>query len=313
MTLSEVMRYMELLSEKQLRPDFFEATRHLDHIVHMITNYPTQIGNFSQDIHSAAQEVQRSFAQVENVMLDLRSVLNKVKQNLEPQIFSSSYNLWDQEMRYETVEWILNRKLFIEPADFDIMYGHLLGYTDWRLPGMIIRPALEKWIEHLVPLDPLYIVDTDSALMQPSIASFTEEYQRRLRPYVITETNRTAIMGELPDLQFGFIFAYNYFNYKPIEVIKRYLKEIFGKLRPGGMFMFTFNDCDWSHGAALAERNFMCYTPGSMIIHEASMLGFELAYKHNGLGNVHWLELKQPGDITSLRGGQSLAKVIVKS
>lgn len=313
MKLSEILLYMELLDDKRLKTDFFDTTRHLDSIVHAITDYPTQIGNFSQDIQLAADEVRRSFTNVENVMLDLRSVLEKLKKNMEPEMFANSYNLWDQEMRYENSNYILNRRLSIEPQDFGIMHGHVLNYTDWRLPGMIIRPGLEKWIEHLVPLDPLYVVDTDIDLVNPAVEQFTEEYQRRLRKYVINDLRRTSIMGDLPDHQFGFVFAYNYFNYKPIEVVKRYLKEIFDKLRPGGVLMFTYNDCDWSHGVALAEKNFMCYTPGTAIQHEAMMMGFEILYKHRGLGDISWFELKKPGDITSLRGGQSLAKIVVKS
>lgn len=313
MKLSEIMAYMELLDDKQSRTDFFEANRHLQHIVQLIATHPTQIGNFSQDIQSAANEVERSFAQVENVMLDLRSVLEKSKQNMVPGMLADSYRLWEQEMRFETNNYILNRRLAIEPQDLEVLHGHVLTYTDWRLPGMIIRPGLESWIEHLVPLDPLYVVDTNIDLMKPAVEKFTIEYQRRLRLYPVNEFARTSILGQLPDNQFGLIFAYNYFNYKPIEVVNRYLGEIFTKLRPGGIFMFTFNDCDWSHGAALAERNFMCFTSGQTIENQARVLGFEVVYKHHGLGNISWLELKRPGDIESLRGGQSLAKIIVKS
>lgn len=312
MKLSEVLAYMELLDDKRLQTDFFDTTRHLDSIVHSITDYPTQIGNFSQDIQTAADKVRRSFVDVENVMLDLRSTLEKMRNNMEPEMLANSYRLWEQEMRFDTSDYILGRRLSIDPADYELLYGHLLGYTDWRTPGMILRPGTEKWIEHMVPMDPLYLVDNNQELLDPSIAQFTEEYQRRLRPYVVNDFERTSIMGSLPDGQFGLVFAFNYFNYKPIEVIKRYLTEVFQKLRPGGVFMFTFNDADWAHGAALAERSFMCYTPGRLIQDTAAILGYEVVYKHHGLGDINWFELKKPGDIQSVRGGQSLAKVLVK-
>lgn len=312
MKLSEVLAYIELLDNKLSQPNFYDASRHLDNVVHLITTYPHQLGNFSQEIHSAAEEVKASFAKVDSVMIDLQQTLEKIKANLERPLFEDSVNLYEQEMVFETNDYILNRKLAIDPEDHEVMYGHLLNYTDWRLPGMIIRPGLEKWIEHLVPLDPLYVVDTNDELVEPAVARFTVEYQRRLRRYTIIDSERTSIFGQLPDAQFGFIFAYNYFNYKPIEIINRYLKELFGKLRPGGVFMFTYNDCDWSHGTALAEKKFMCYTPSRIIEHEAMLVGFEIVYKHRGLGNINWLELKRPGDIVSYRGGQSLAKIVVK-
>ena len=312
MKLSEVLAYIELLDDKLSQPNFYDASRHLDHVVNQIVEYPHQLGNFSQEIQSAAEEVKASFAKVDSVMIDLQQTLEKIKANLERPLFEDSVNLYEQEMVFETSDYILNRKLAIDPEDHEVMYGHLLNYTDWRLPGMIIRPGLEKWIEHLVPLDPLYVVDTNDELLEPAVSQFTVEYQRRLRRYTIIDSERTSIFGQLPDNQFGFVFAYNYFNYKPIEVIKRYLKELFGKLRPGGVFMFTYNDCDWSHGTALAEKKFMCYTPSRIIEHEAMLVGFEIVYKHRGLGNINWLELKRPGDVVSYRGGQSLAKIVVK-
>ena len=309
MKLSDVMYYMELLDNYQLQTDFADTSRHLDSIVYTIQNYSTQLDNFSQEIESASNDVRQSFSQVDNVLSNMKLVLERIRLSNEPEMLNNSYLLWEQGMGFEPTDYILNRRLAIDPKDFDVFYGHLLTYTDWRVPGMIIRPGLEKWIEHLVPLDPLYVVDTDAELIQPSVNKFTVEYQRRLRTYVINDMRRTSILGDLPDNQFGFVFAYNYFNFKPMEVIKRYLKEIFLKLRSGGIFMFTYNDCDWAHGTALAEKNFMCYTPGSSIVHEATMQGFEVVYQHRGLGNVSWLELKRPGDIKSLRGGQTLAQI----
>jgi hypothetical protein len=108
------------------------------------------------------------------------------------------------------------------------------------------------------------------------------------------------------------IFAYNYFNYKPIEVINRYLEELFNKLRPGGSLIMTYNDCDQDHGVQLAEKNFMCYTPGQHIVNRAENVGLELFAQHTGQGDLSWFEFKKPGHIQSLRGGQTLAKIMPK-
>jgi len=42
-------------------------------------------------------------------------------------------------------------------------------------------------------------------------------------------------------------------------------------------------------------------------------LGFELREAYDGQGDVSWLEFKKPGDLASLRGGQTLAKVVAKT
>ncbi len=162
----------------------------------------------------------------------------------------------------------------------------------------------------MVPMDPLYLVDTHQELLAPAIQKFTVEYQRRLRSYVINDRQPGTIMHKLPDSQFGFVLAFNFFNFRPLELIQRYLTELHSKLRPGGTLIMTYNNCDQSHGVGLAERNWMLYTPKRLILEHAASLGFELAASYDGQGDTSWLELKRSGDIDSLRGGQTLAKII---
>jgi hypothetical protein len=57
----------------------------------------------------------------------------------------------------------------------------------------------------------------------------------------------------------------------------------------------------------------MLYTPKRLILKHAFNLGFELAFAHDGTGDVSWLELRKPGDLASLRGGQTLAKIVAKT
>jgi predicted methyltransferase len=104
--------------------------------------------------------------------------------------------------------------------------------------------------------------------------------------------------------------VYNFFNYKPLEIVNQYLTEIYQKLKPGGVVAFTFNDCDHSGAAALAERNFMCYTPGRLVLAHAQTLGFQVRQRYRMNSSTTWIELQRLGQLTSLRGGQSLAKVV---
>ena len=83
-------------------------------------------------------------------------------------------------------------------------------------------------------------------------------------------------------------------------------------MRPGGVFAFSINDGDLAGGVANAERMFMCYTPGSMIISISQMIGFSLELRHELDRAVTWIELQRPGEKSSLRAGQALAKVIHK-
>jgi SAM-dependent methyltransferase len=139
---------------------------------------------------------------------------------------------------------------------------------------------------------------------------FTQEYKHRSRPYVINDWKDAEIFTALPTNQFGLIFAYNYFNWKPIEIIEKFLAEIYQKLRPGGAVVFTYNECDNWYGVGAVENAWMCYTPGSRIQAIARNFGYKIINQFTGAGNIAWLEMRKPGEIRSLRGSQVLARVI---
>jgi hypothetical protein len=201
----------------------------------------------------------------------------------------------------------------IDDDDDLMLRSRLRNLTDWRLPGMIIRPGVETYIEEMVPLDPLYVVDHDPELMKPAISKFTPEYQRRLCEYVIDDWADGPVLDKLPDNQFGTIFAYHYFNHKPMPIICKFLTEFYQKLRPGGSVLMTYNNCDRAHGVIRAEHTWMSYTPKRLIEQHAIKTGFELTNSYDGKGDVSWLEFRKPGNIVSLRGGQTLAKVLAKT
>jgi SAM-dependent methyltransferase len=170
----------------------------------------------------------------------------------------------------------------------------------------------EDWIKELVGCDPLYLVDTHSELLEPAKLRFNDQYQRRLRTYTIRETTESNMLDQLPDGQFGFCLAYNFFNYKPLEVIEAYLKELYIKLKPGGVVAFTFNNCDRAEGIELFEKHFMSYTPEKNLVALCQSTGYEIKNVFRLDQSCTWIEIQRPGETTSLRGGQSLAKILYK-
>jgi SAM-dependent methyltransferase len=310
MKLSELVSYLNLLESNELATDYYVAVKKFHEIGHVVANHAVQIDEYSSAFAEKINAITREFQHAQTALDDLKSHVRKQIAALEPAQYQASQRVYEEEMCYEPTEYILNRRLVIDTDSRLLLTGRLLQYTDWRLPGLIVRPGREKFIEELVPLDPLYLVDQHEELMQPAIQAFTPEYQRRLRPYVIDDYKHVDALRQLPANQFGLIFAYNYFNYKPMKVVREYLDSMFARLRPGGVAIFTYNDCDWAHGVALAEKNFMCYTPGREIQAHCNQLGFETLSVNHGQGDVAWMEIKKPGEIESIRGGQSLAKIV---
>ena len=181
--------------------------------------------------------------------------------------FAESYRLHDQEMINDSDQHILQRELQLDAGVQNYILSRVAIHSDWRHAGLVIRPGRGEWLFKMVGCDPLYLVDIRASLLEPCMNQFPPEYQRRLRRYVLRETDTHGqILTGLPDGQFGICVAMNFFQFKPLELIRLYLAELYRKLRPGGILALTFNDCDRAGGVALVEQHFMCYTPGSMLL-----------------------------------------------
>jgi hypothetical protein len=312
MKLSSIVHYRNQLDATNVQLICDQAEHELAAINHVVASQQHDVGFYKARIAKRLNLVHDSFDQLLQVFDGLKTDLDSAIQKHQAAYYEESTRLYSQEIYHETPDQTLKRRLAIDDDSNLLLRTRLRNYTDWRIPGMIIRPGLESFVEEMVPLDPLYIVDQTQELIDPAVSRFNETYRARLRPYVINEHD-TEILGSLPNNQFGLIFAYNYFNFKPMELIQQYLEELYEKLRSGGTVIMTYNDCDLSHGVALAERNFMCYTPGSHVVKIAESTGFDVTYRHTGSGDLAWIELQRPGEIVSLRGGQTLAKVVARS
>ena len=242
MKLSEIVAYRNQLRSIDHTDQVSGALGYFNEVEHIVTSHQLQISNRSEDLQKIISDIQREVSKFKLTIDETIQQIESIIADRESEYYQESSKIYFEQSCFDSLDLILNRRLKITYENKEMLMGAVRAHNSWRVPGMIIRPGLEDFIEDLVPLDPLYIVDSHQELMRPSVEKFTPEYQRRLRKYVITETHDNKIFEQLPDGQFGLIFAYNYFNFKPVEVIKRYLQELFVKLRPGGGLVFTFND-----------------------------------------------------------------------
>jgi hypothetical protein len=164
----------------------------------------------------------------------------------------------------------------------------------------------------MVALDPLYVVDLSEALLQPAVSHFPDMYQIRVRQYVINDKTDDKIFDRLPKGQFGLIFAYSYFNFLPMEMIKRYLAESMELLRPGGTIIFTYNDCDREESVGSVENHFMCYTPGGKIQQMAKELKLQesLRKRASELKKLYESTKKAASKATTIVETKQITKII---
>jgi hypothetical protein len=303
--LSELVNFknqLDLLSINILRDT---NNQELDKITHLFS-----LEKYNNSLDQRKLDIQKSFNEFDLELERLKVIVKQEIEVLEKPEFQKSYILYEGEFGH-TAEYILNLRKHTIPNP-ELFQARLSKYIDWHHSAMIIRPGIESFIDNMVALDPLYLVDLNYGYLEPALAKFNKQYQNRLRKYIVKEELDQDILVQIPNEQFALCFAYNYFNFRPFEILKKYLDEIYQKLTPGGVFVMTFNDCDRSSAVRLVENFYCCYTPGYLVRELAILIGYEIEFLWHDDGPTTWLELKKPGNRNSLKGGQTLAKILPK-
>ena len=307
MKLSELVAFRTQLASLSITPTENLANLEIEKILLGIETQGENVGQqlaILKNDHSAIIEKFQSFEQDLNA---LKKDIDAIIAENEKVWFEKSRKQYQNKLALDLSQTILERRLSLTDEEQELFHSRVSLYTSWQRPGLIIRPGRETLINQMVDSDPLYLVDRRSDLLEPSINGFNPVYQNRLCVYVVKEDINTEMLQALPDNQFGIALVYNFFNYCTLEVIKKYLTEIYDKLQPGGCVIITYNDCDYWQGVVLVETNFCTYTPGHMVRDIACQIGYEFLHTIAINPANTWVELKKPGVMTSLRGGQLLA------
>jgi len=274
-----------------------------------------ELGKITHLVQDAG--LNQQLVDLNNSLAKFQDSYDQLRQGLQDQIseaerpwIQEGYNLYDKgEANFADDILRIRQSNSIDSTPFRTK---LTQYADWKYSAMIIRPGLDSFIENMVAYDPLYLVDLSHDFLRPALDKFNQQYQNRLRPYVVNEDLDAEILKQLPNNQFALCLAFNYFNFRPFEIIKKYLEEVYQKLKPGGTFVFTFNDCDRRSAVELVEKHYCCYTPGHLVRELVTTVGYEVVYSWNDDGPTTWIEVRKPGQLDSLKGGQALAKILPK-
>jgi hypothetical protein len=309
MKLSSLISYKSLLEDMIPLDTVPLAHDKLAPVLYTVQSNEIQFTHLTEQLEANYQDILKKLDNFDQTADQIKSQIELLIQQHESVYYENSTELYRQMMQYDSNEYILDRRQSLTATVKELIIARLQRYGDWHHAGMIIRPGREDWINFLVGCDPLYLVDTDQELLDPALLRFNDQYQRRLRTYAVTESAHDPILTQLPSGQFAFCLIYNFFNFKPLEIVNAYLRELFHKLKPGGVIALTINDCNRAGAVKLAESGFKCYTPKQAIVEHCQLLGFELIQSFHIDAASTWLEFKRPGELTSLRGGQALAQV----
>ena len=313
MKLFNIVSYKNLLDTLSSRPAAIEFLKEILSMTNVVQASDVQIAGTVDELIQAQEQVSQAVEQFEQQFAQLKQSVQQMIEQHESEYFQNSLELYNTGYRNDTAEHIRNRRIVVKPETAEIIQQRLRLYTSWQHPGMVIRPAHAMFIGDLVACDPMYFVDTQDSLLELTESWFTPQYQARLRRYVIDEYGGQSLFENLPAKQFGLIYAFHFFEYRAWPALQKYFSECFDLLRPGGMLVFTYNNCDLAKRVGMVEHYSGCYTPGRLVKSYVQELGYETVFEFDDDTNTSWMELRRPGDYVSIRGGQTLAAILQRS
>jgi ubiquinone/menaquinone biosynthesis C-methylase UbiE/organic radical activating enzyme len=181
-------------------------------------------------------------------------------------------------------------------------------YVNWQYPGLEIGPGAGVWTEHLVASEPLYLVDIHDEFLIETKTKFNDVYQNKLRSYITSETD----LSMLPQNQFGFVFAWNVFNYLPFDLLDQYLESIYKVLRPGGVAMFSYNNAERPGCARYVDMGYMSYMPKHALMPLLEKYGYEVLSTQDLEEYISWVEIKKPGKLVTIKVHAPIGTVLGK-
>lgn len=310
MKLSELVALREhLLSVYNTSP----ITGGIDSITTQLTGIQkdTKDADFANGLDDVVNDLDRMH---KSIHLN-RERFDALIENINHRILANSNKFFTDNYDVELAIDKRNRLGGIRPVEVteeirEEILNRIRLYTDWKYPALEIGCGNGDWTQHLVAADPLYITDYEESITKSAIKDFTPEYQRRVRQYVIQDYN----MQELPQGQFSFVFCWNYLNYCSLDTVKEYVRSVKDLLRPGGTFLFSYNDGDTEMGAGYAENYFMSYIPKSMLVPMCESLGLKVVYSNSGFSNIalSWIEVQKPGELDTAKAHQVMGEIVYR-
>jgi len=320
--LSELTKYRNELLEKL---KVFDLTQQLEDKINLFDiikdNNPTVD---QESLNKFIIDYDLIKSQNNEILNHIKNHIDQVTQDID-QIASGLHDNDDYRKKFtEEVIHQLNTgyNMEFDAAVENHFTSKISGYSDWRHPALQINPRSRKIVDYMVSGDPLYLTSHDTisdiSNLKNIVSSYPEMYQRRLRVYEIKDRNFLI----LPQGKFGFVLCWDTFNYLSIEKIETYLKEVFKLLKPGGVFMFSYNNCDIERSVTWAEiaeincggQSYVTFRALDKII---KSIGYDIISKNDTKietsgSYISWLELSKPGTLTTLKAHQALAQIIPK-
>jgi SAM-dependent methyltransferase len=260
-------------------------------VLNILEDWSLDLNTFREEIHKQATTLEEPYYEKSNEIYTMR-MNDSVQEKMDRQIFNNI--LYNEEFN-------------------TLLQDRIRIYADSQYAGLQLAPGNGDITNLLVCCNPLYLID-DSDDMFRHIRNWREPaYQRRLRYYTVDEKEQD-ILKEMPRNQLGLIVALNWFNFRPMKIIKKYLQSMMQVLRPGGVIIFTYNNCDYPKAIDKVDEMYYCYSTSKVVKDTCIQLGYEIinsfdkGYDELDMG-ISWLEIKKPGTRNTIRRSETMGHI----
>jgi len=243
------------------------------------------------ELDSALDNMQHISDEYNSSLVNVNEKINKLLREQELAVLRRDYDTYSAQT--QTFELMQERALkdqeFIKQLSSDVGY-----YSDWRWSGVELNPSTGYLTQSMLACDPLYLYTGNIADTNSIRGKFNRFFaEKRLMFY--------NDLDKLPQSQLGLAASINCYEFWPMDPIKDEMRKVYNILRPGGYFIFTYNNCEQeaSLDFLAGTESYRSYNTKTLMTSMVNMLGFDIVKEQCYREANNWMIVKKPGDLTS--------------
>ena len=342
MRISDLVRFRNILQESLGSLSLLRPINDVYTILNSTITSNNRIDeSFHFPINNYAKRIQNLLFESEEIVNDIKKYISDINKQIDLMADEQFNNDHFKQEWQRVFKNGLLRDFYVTDEINLLVQARISQYIDWHYPALQFgcryngqEPKKQKdkfktlgqqlndpdvfleFTNNLTGSEPLYVCDFNKESMQRCIAKFNTDYQKKICQYIIEDNNFNA----LPQNQFSFILCWNMFNYVTLEILEKYIINLMSLLRPGGVILFSYNNCDLIESMVLTEIGSASYIPKRHIEQLCNKHNFELVASFDiqnevdliEFTRISWVEIKKPGGLTTIKANSSLGQIIIK-
>jgi SAM-dependent methyltransferase len=277
---------------------------------------PADFTNVQKNLQPRCAEVEQKWDQLQK---DIQAEMNTIEGRMialavEKKLTTRIH--WTRRLRCNYDFYRAHRNITLENEDVETIKFELAkhlpqGYYPVALLGLDHRvPDFLRYLSN--HSNPFYVADIYNESFELLNRLPDRSKNRTIIRCLGKEDNQVGLDNVFPTEQFGFIMAWNLFNYFTEDVMKEWLEQIGCLLRPGGRVFFTYNNCLDPHNAKCIDLIRNGFTVPSRVAMLSQSAGLDVV-EFDHIQSTHWAVLAKPGEFRSIRVAPGVGQIMIKN